>query len=155
MKGVSSVIAIILILMIVIALAALAYTWFSGIFASLTSTAGTAVTTTTSAMTTQFAIDSAKGTQSSTTINLVVRNIGTQNIPASTISVYASDAPCSGTYASAITPGTYSTSFSVTCPTTINCGTCSAHICYLSGNIIETVAVTISTGLQQSTTITC
>jgi flagellin-like protein len=83
MKGVSSVIAIILILMIVIALAALAYTWFSGIFASLTSTAGTAVTTTTSAMATQFRIESSRYSSVIGGIAIAIRNTGTQSFNAS------------------------------------------------------------------------
>jgi flagellin-like protein len=92
MKGVSDVIAIILILMIVIALAALAYTWFTGVFTSLTASAGTAVTQTTTSMTTQFKMESArcstKPCAAGSTLTFILRNVGTQQFVASKDAYY-------------------------------------------------------------------
>jgi flagellin-like protein len=153
MKGVSSVIAIILILMIVIALAALAYTWFSGIFASLTSTAGTAVTTTTGAMATQFSIETSKGTNGAGSVTLVIRNTGTQNIDTTKLSAYVNDAPCTGTgTVNPLIPGAYLTT-PISLTNCLTC-TCTSGICYNSGKI-ETIIITIGTGLQNSATVTC
>jgi flagellin-like protein len=151
MKGVSSVIAIILILMIVIALAALAYTWFSGIFASLTSTAGTAVTTTTSAMATQFVIDTTK--QVGTSIAFVIRNTGTQSIDLGTLNMYLGDGTAVAESASGIlTSGQRSPTIIAT--TTITCTTPCVGTCYVGGKI-QTVRITIGTGLENSATVTC
>ena len=136
--------------MIVIALSALAYTWFSGIFASMTQSAGTAVTTTTSAMATQFSIDSAKG--SGTTVNIVYRNTGTQNINRTQSNVYVNDAPCTFSDTGTLGPSQY-TSPAVAATNCPSC-TCSGGICYNS-NKIETAILTIGSGLQQSATVTC
>jgi FlaG/FlaF family flagellin (archaellin) len=155
MKGIESIIAIILILMIVIALAALAYTWFSGVFASMTGTASTAVTSTTNAMTTQFSVDSAKG--SGSTVTVVIRNTGTQPFSLTNLNGYMQDNPCTCTSGCTGTasPNSYSGSITLTCPATYTCNSCSGHICYLSSGAIETIIVTIGSGLQEIATVTC
>jgi flagellin-like protein len=164
MKGVSSVIAIILILMIVIALAALAYTWFSGIFASLTSTAGTAVTTTTGAMATQINMESSKCAANpcaaSSIVDVTIRNIGTQNINASTASI--------ALFQDGVIQTSFSGSQPVTC--TVCSGTCPGTGCtLLPGGVAEykyvasvaatcgtsIIKVSIGTGLQNSEALTC
>ena len=151
--------------MIVIALAALAYTWFSGIFASLTSTAGTAVTTTTSAMTTQINMESSKCSAnpcaSGSTVDVTIRNIGTQNINASTASIaFYQDGVAQTIFVGGSQP--------VTC--TVCSGTCPGAGCtLLPGGMAEykyqasaaatcgvsIVKVSIGTGLQNSEAITC
>jgi len=156
-KGVSSVIAIILILMIVIALAALAYTWFSGIFASLTATAGSAVTTTTGAMATQFRIEAARW--ASPNVNVLIRNIGTQNFNASIsiVGIYIDNvlqtvatAPafigCSGT--GSIAEKGCVVSYAFAAP-----GTCAGITC--PGTCTNITKVTIGTGLTDTTNIVC
>ena len=138
--------------MIVIALAALAYTWFSGIFASLTSTAGTAVTTTTGAMATQFVIDAAKQT-TATSITFVIRNTGTQSIDLGTLNAYLSDGTALSESASTIlTSGQRSAPIPATGATT--CTACTAGICYVSGKI-QTIRITIGTGLENAATVNC
>jgi flagellin-like protein len=155
MKGVSEVIAIILILMIVIALSALAYTWFSGVFASLTGTASTSITSTTNQMNYQFSVETAKGASGVQNINLVIRNTGTQSIGQTSVSAYVNDAPCTVTGGSSIPVGQYNSPvFTVSCPVSVTCSSCSANICYVGGSV-ELVKVTIGTGLQQSATVTC
>jgi len=151
MKGVSSVIAIILILMIVIALAALAYTWFSGIFASLTSTAGTAVTTTTGAMATQFTIESVK--QTGTSVSFVIRNTGTQTIDLTNTNVYTGDGTqlvdsISGTLNAGQRRASADTATGVP-----SCISCSGGVCYFPSGKIQTLRVTIGTGLENAATV--
>jgi flagellin-like protein len=87
MKGVSAIIAVILILMIVVALAALAYTWFTGIFTSLTGGAQTAISSTTTALGTNFRIESAKNT-SATVVTVMTRNVGTVDLDMTKLSAY-------------------------------------------------------------------
>jgi len=153
MKGVSSVIAIILILMIVIALAALAYTWFSGIFATLTSTAGSAVTTTTGAMATQFTIESVK--QAGTSITFVMRNTGTTNIDLTNTNVYTGDGTVLGeTISGNLNAGQRRTTAD-TATGAPACASCSGGVCYYPAGRIQTLRVTIGTGLENSATVTC
>ncbi len=153
-KGVSEVIAIILILMIVIALAALAYTWFSGIFASLTGTASTAVTQTTNTMATQFSIENViQNPYTGTSINFVIRNIGTQNIVLDTLNAYTGD----GTPLTESTTGTLASnarSNTLTVNSAPPCSTCSGHICYYGSNP-QTLRITFASGLENSAIVTC
>jgi flagellin-like protein len=156
MKGVSSVIAIILILMIVIALAALAYTWFSGIFASLTSTAGSAVQTTTGAMATQFSIEAVK--QAGTAISFVIRNTGTTNIDLTNTNAYTGDGTLLGdTISGTLNAGQRSAQLSAgsTGTPAPGCASCSGGVCYYPSGKIQTLRVTIGTGLENSATVTC
>lgn len=157
MKGVESVIAIILILMIVIALAALAYTWFTGVFSSLTSTAGTAVTQTTGAMSTQFSLETAQGTDTSNAISVAIRNTGTNPIDQLFIEAYINDAHVTdGALAGSIAIGV-SYPFSVT-STIGNCFCHSDKKCYTAAAPAGTLwilTITIGTGLQQRAEITC
>jgi flagellin-like protein len=157
MKGIESIIAIILVLMIVIALAALAYTWFSGIFASLTSTAGSAMTSTTNEMVTQFKIEFAKGGATYTAVT--IRNIGTQNINASTsqIAFYidgslvvsflpasqpiSCNPPCGACPNCIVYPNGVAT-YNMTNPATPTCGT-------------STIKATLGTGVTNSQIISC
>jgi FlaG/FlaF family flagellin (archaellin) len=168
MKGIESIIAIILILMIVIALAALAYTWFSGIFASMTGTASTAVTSTTNEMATQFRIESVKYIPALYT-EVAIRNIGTQNINASTgstgqiafyidgtsqvafsgVNTLVSCTSCSGTCTGSTLPGPIACNIlpggvAVYRPTT-TAPTCGTSI----------IKVTIGAGTTDTRTISC
>jgi FlaG/FlaF family flagellin (archaellin) len=150
MKGVSAVIAIILILMIVVALAALAYTWFTGIFASLTTTAGAGVTQTTTAMSTQFAIEAAKCVDNDATncggqdcVHVTIRNVGTSSINVANIETYVDDAPVTeGSKTGSI--DTYETSkfYAGTAAGEVTCGTA------------KNIKVTTETGLSQTVAIT-
>jgi len=149
MKGVSEVIAIILILMIVIALSALAYTWFSGIFASMTQSAGTAVTTTTSAMATQFRIESVRyGGTVGTGTNVTIRNTGTQNINGSLVMVYIAGqvAPYQGISTGTSNIGQYGSAV------IYNVSNSTAYSGVACGSVLT---VTIGTGLTDSRTIVC
>jgi hypothetical protein len=145
--------------MIVIALAALAYTWFSGIFASLTSTAGTAVTTTTTAMATQFRIESARN-HSSTAVTVLIRNIGTQDFDASATKtgIYMDGllvftivlAECKPTCTNNIlvSGGTARYTFNVPTGTSISCSKC-------PGACTNDIKVTITTGLIDTYKMVC
>ena len=140
MKGVSAIIAIILILMIVVALAALAYTWFTGIFASLTGTAQTSVETTTTALGTNFRIESAKNVTPSV-VTVTIRNVGTTTIDLTKLTAYVNDEKKDIENQASLGDLVYgnTTTFNVT------------GVTEPKGKKLKIVA---ETGLEQSTTIT-
>ena len=139
MKGVSDVIAEILILMIVTALAALAWTWFSGIFSNLASTAETSVTQTVTGMAQNFVLENAWCEVTTPELQFTIRNTGTNPIDDDIVAAYVNGKRKDVTPPGAdILPGEggdFTSSYDCT------------------GDVGETLSITIQTGLSKTRTI--
>jgi|SRR3990172_810858 len=88
MKGVSDIIAIILILLITVSLAALAYLWFTGVFEQITGIAGNQTEEGARAIATKFSIEAARGYQTESKVNIVIRNTGTVDLKLQKLATY-------------------------------------------------------------------
>jgi hypothetical protein len=101
-------------------------------------------------MATQIVIDGAK--QTTTIINFVVRNTGTTNIDLGTLNAYMGDGtPLTESASGSLGPNQRSSTIPATGATAC---TCSSGICYVGGKI-QTIRITIGTGLETSTTVNC
>ncbi len=114
MKGVSTIIAVILLLMITVALVAVFWNFSGNIFGSISQNVGKQTDASITRSGTEFSIINARNT-SSTSIDVTIRNSGTQNINLDTLVAFVDDNTTSETAAGTLAPGG-SSAFTVTSP---------------------------------------
>lgn len=114
MKGISTIIAVILLLMITVALMSLFWSFSTGMFGSITTGVGRQTDMSITRAGTSFTIINAKNT-SLTSIDVTIRNDGTQNMDLDTLVAFVDDSKASETASATLFPGG-SSNFTVVSP---------------------------------------
>ena len=114
MKGVSTIIAVILLLMITVALMSLFWAFSTGMFGSITAGVGRQTDAAITRAGTSFTIINARNT-SNTSIDVTIRNSGTQNLDADTLVAFVDDNTTAETSSGQLAPGGI-LAFTVTTP---------------------------------------
>ncbi len=118
MKGVSTIIAVILLLMITVALMSLFWGFSTGMFGSITAGVGRQTDMAITRAGTAFTIINARNT-SLTSIDVTIRNDGTQNMDLGTLVAFVDDNKASETASATLFPGG-SANFTVVSPVSMS-----------------------------------